>query len=177
MLEEAFAFGKKVGVESCVGTETPLSHPIPPPPRCSVKTELGCLQDAEKRVFPTTITIKSESNTQEWCAGQCKLANHTVAAVEFGVACFCGEPSDVAAAQQLNRSKCAAMKCAGNSNEDCGGDYVMLSYNFTCANSNSTPTAPSTEDFYRGMFTRLSKRVPSLSWRVTHSFSLFHLVQ
>ena len=83
MLEGAFAYGTKLGVEGCVGTETPLSRPLPPGPACTPNiADAECLQDTTTRVFPTTVTIHEEANSQEWCAGQCALHNHTVAAVE-----------------------------------------------------------------------------------------------
>eukprot|EP00750_Incisomonas_marina_P015233 INCI18123.1.p1 GENE.INCI18123.1~~INCI18123.1.p1 ORF type:complete len:1078 (+),score=169.67 INCI18123.1:152-3385(+) len=162
LLEGAFSFGSKLGIDGCVGTETPLSKPTPPGPSCTPRMELAaCLQDTPQRVFPTTVTISSSRNSQEWCAGQCALANHTVAAVEYGVACFCGEPSDVEKASKLPLGDCSAIHCAGNKSESCGGSYIMLAYNFSCP---SEPEFPSTEDYYRGMFTRLLKRVPSLAW-------------
>jgi hypothetical protein len=171
MLEAAFSFGALLGVEGCVGTETPLSHPMPPAPPCVLASELGCLQDAEKRVFPDTVTISDQHVSWEWCAGQCSLRNRSVAAVEFAVACFCGDLPDVAAATKLPRSDCAAMKCAANNSEDCGGGYVMLAYNFTCQSSSSSSSpgeeaaaVPIAQDYYEGMFTRLMKRVPSLAW-------------
>ena len=163
MLEGAFSFGASFGVEGCVGTETPLSYDLPPPPTCTVDPSPGvCLRDPDQHAFPATVTIHDDVNTQEWCAGQCALLNHSLAAVEYSVACFCGEPADVQAATKLPRSSCSAMSCAGNSSEDCGGSDIMLAYNFTCEPYNST--VPGVEDYYRGIFTHLLKRVPSLAW-------------
>ena len=134
MLESAFSFGSTLNVEACVGTETPLSFPLPPPPSCSLSQPLGCLQDNETRVFPETVTIKSDEVSWEWCAGQCAVRGYSVAAVEYSVACFCGSDSDVTAATALPRGDCSAMKCAANATEDCGDSFVMLAYNFTCVN-------------------------------------------
>ena len=74
MLEKAFALGKRLGVEACVGTETPLAHPLPPAPACKPTTMLGCVRDASTRVLNHTVTTSNAANSQEWCAGQCALA-------------------------------------------------------------------------------------------------------
>ena len=162
MLSEAFTHGKALGVQSCVGTETPLSKPSPPGPKCTVKGEEKCYKDTESRILPHVVTISSNLNTQEWCAGQCALANFTIAAVEYGVACLCG--NSFPQQPTLPASACAAMPCAGNSAEHCGGNYILSAYEFECDESKPHPVAPTTQDYYEGMFTRLLKKVPALDW-------------
>jgi hypothetical protein len=125
MLEGAWKHGLKVGVQGCVGTETPLSYPLPPPPVCTVGTIAGCYQDTAARILPHTVTISSVHNDQEWCAGECQLAGYTYAGVEYGVACLCGNAPPAASAK-VDDAKCSAIKCKANAQEDCGGSYLMV---------------------------------------------------
>ena len=162
MLAEAFTHAKAVGVQSCVGTETPLSKPSPPGPKCTVKGADKCYKDTESRILPHVVTISSNLNSHEWCAGQCALANFTIAAVEYGAACLCG--NSFPQQPTLPASACAAMPCAGNSAEHCGGNYILSAYEFECDESKPHPVAPTTQDYYEGMFTRLLKKVPALDW-------------
>lgn len=70
MLNESFAHGAKIGVESCVGTETPLSAPAPSGPSeypCTVGPAT-CYQDNTARILPHTVAITSNENSLEWCA-------------------------------------------------------------------------------------------------------------
>ena len=171
MLQAAFAHGKKVGIQSCVGTETALSKPAPPPPpafngSCAPVRALGCFQDAPARLFNHTVTIKDERVSQEWCAAQCAAASLPFAGVEFSVACFCS-PALPPAAAKIDDAKCG-MKCAANQSETCGGGYTLQAYTFACDAPTPAPAPPppppSTQDYYEGIFTRLSKRIPALDW-------------
>eukprot|EP01065_Artemidia_motanka_P023929 TRINITY_DN28586_c0_g1_i1.p1 TRINITY_DN28586_c0_g1~~TRINITY_DN28586_c0_g1_i1.p1 ORF type:complete len:929 (+),score=311.43 TRINITY_DN28586_c0_g1_i1:88-2874(+) len=160
MLNDAFTYGKAVGVQSCVGTETPLSAPTPPPPKCWATGAPVCYRDTTARVLPHTVTLRSERNTLEWCAGECALAGYRYAGVEYAVACFCS--NKLPNATVLDPKECAAMKCAGNRSENCGGSYVVSVYPFEC--ENTTAAAPTTQEYYEGIFTRLNKTVPALDW-------------
>ena len=170
MLDAAFTHAKAIGVQTCVGTETPLSKPtppLPPPPHCWATSEPKCFQDTANRIMPHTVAIKSSSTSLEWCAGQCKAAGFSVAGVEFAQACFCGNA--MPQAKSLPSSSCA-MKCKGNATELCGGSYALDAYTFACDVPPPSPTpAPAphnytTQDYYEGMFTRLLKKVPALDW-------------
>ena len=162
MLADVFTHAKAVGVQSCVGTETPLSKPSAPGPKCSVKGSPKCYKDTPSRILPHVATISSNLNTHEWCAGQCALANFTIAAVEYGAACLCG--NEFPDLPTLPMSECASMTCAGNSSEKCGGNYILSAYSFECHESKPHMAAPTTQDYYEGMFTRLKKKVPALDW-------------
>eukprot|EP01052_Picozoa_sp_SAG31_P001676 SAG31_NODE_56_length_29726_cov_41.443312_26_plen_140_part_00 len=117
-------------------------------------------------MFQHTVTISSSTLTQEWCAGACEQAGFKLAAVEYGVACFC-DNSVPETAKPLPATKCD-MKCSGDSSEDCGGTYTMLAYAFTCEPSPGPPKVRpvnhTTQDYYEAMFTRLKKKVPALDW-------------
>ena len=167
MLQGAFAHGKKQGVQSCVGTETALSKPTGIKPfngTCAPVTPvLGCYQDATARLFNHTITIKDARVSQEWCATQCAGVGMGYAAVEFAVACFCSLAPPPASAK-IDDAKCD-MKCAADDSENCGGSFALLAYTFTCDAPVPAPPPPrSTQAYYEGIFTRLSKRVPALDW-------------
>jgi hypothetical protein len=64
------------------------------------------------------------------------------------------------------------MQCVANRTEDCGGNYMLSAYSFTCAPPPPPPPGPTpgppknytTQDYYEGMFTRLLKKVPALDW-------------
>ena len=56
MLSEAFTHAKALGVQSCVGTETPLSKPEAVGPKCSVKGEAKCFKDSAQRILPHVVT-------------------------------------------------------------------------------------------------------------------------
>lgn len=165
MLEQAFQHGKLLGVESCVGTETPLSTPPHDNdgnicnPVLPVK---GCYQDSTTRLFPYTVTISDSRNSQEWCATECARSNFTYAAVEYGVACFCGSELPVPT-KRIQESKCETQKCAGNQSEYCGGSYTMIVFQVSCPHGLPKPS-PTKQDYYEGIFTRLTKVMPSLDW-------------
>ena len=160
MLSDAFTHAKTVGVQTCVGTETPLSKPERPGPKCTVKGESRCYKDTPDRILPHVVTIDSALNSMEWCAGQCAMANYSVAAVEYGKACLCGHAFPTIA--ELPPDKCGAMPCSGKPTEHCGASYILSAYEFIC--EGGTPAAPSTQEYYEGMFTRLQKKVPALDW-------------
>jgi hypothetical protein len=171
MLDAAFTHAKAIGVQSCVGTETPLSKPAPPLPpsaKCWPTSQPKCFQDNEARIMKHTVTISSKSNSYEWCAGECKAAGYTVAGVEYAVACFCDNAMPTAKA--LPASACAA-KCAANRTEHCGDSYTLNAFEFACAPPPPSPGPPpgspknyTTQDYYEGMFTRLQKKIPALDW-------------
>jgi hypothetical protein len=149
MLSEAFTHAKALGVQSCVGTETPLSKPEAVGPKCSVKGEAKCFKDSVQRILPHVVTINSPLNDHEWCASQCALANYTVAAVEYGAACLCG--NSFPSGPPLAPAQCAAMPCAGNSSEACGGNYILSAYSFECDEHGPHGAPPTTQDYYEGM--------------------------
>ena len=120
MLQTAFALGDTLGVQSCVGTETPLATPLRPAPKCRITAEYGCYQDNRDHILPHVVATDASQNTHEWCAGQCALVGLGISGVEFGVNCFCGS-SLPNASHVANMSLCATHVCPADASELCGG--------------------------------------------------------
>jgi hypothetical protein len=83
------------------------------------------------RTLPHTVTLSSGSNSREWCAAQCAAANYSLAGVEFGVACFCGNalPPGIT---PLPLAACGAVPCAAAPGEGCGGADILSVYPAAC---------------------------------------------
>eukprot|EP00035_Acanthoeca_spectabilis_P001424 m.80027 g.80027 ORF g.80027 m.80027 type:complete len:983 (-) comp10865_c0_seq1:26-2974(-) len=111
---------------------------------CTVDpTHSGCFADSNtNRTFPHTAWLSNAATTQETCAVACFQVNLPLAAVEFGVACFCGAEMPPAG---LSRpvAACGQMKCRGDPAEDCGAADIMLVYSFTCVNNGTNGLSPS----------------------------------
>ena len=155
MLDAAFTHAKSIGVQSCVGTETPLSKPLPPlppAPVCWATTTPKCYQDAVSRIMKHTVTINNPLNSLEWCAGQCKAAGYSIAGVEYGAACLCDDKMPPAAKALPAGS--GRMPCSGNHTEECGASYIVNVYEFACAPPSGPPAPPptihnyTTQDYY-----------------------------
>lgn len=65
--------------------------------------------------------------TVESCIAECVALNYTVAAMEWGVQCFCGDQIVNAGALSSNQGDCS-MACGGNSSEFCGASDRMSIY-------------------------------------------------
>ncbi|KAK8869788.1 hypothetical protein IAR55_000356 [Kwoniella newhampshirensis] len=96
--------------------------------------ENGCLIDYWERAL-NGYQFSDTSMTQELCASTCLSKGYTYAGLEYGTQCFCvngisyGEYSAGAgtAASECNES------CAGNSAENCGGDFRLWMFHYTNA--------------------------------------------
>ncbi|KAK6441139.1 hypothetical protein LTR95_002636 [Oleoguttula sp. CCFEE 5521] len=109
-------------------TPTPISTPFPS------WTYRGCYIDNNNdagRLLPlqqpdsTTLTIES-------CINACSAAGYSIAGVEFGDECWCGnELADGAtkASVGIARSKCHS-PCTGDGGESCGGPWFLEVYGF-----------------------------------------------
>jgi hypothetical protein len=68
----------------------------------------------------------NEENTQEVCISTCAGLGYTIAGVEYGVQCFCGNALYNGAAPAANQADCN-VACPGNAAEDCGaGNRLSL---------------------------------------------------
>ena len=63
MLQSAFALGSKLGVQSCVGTETPLTRPKVKVPRCSATKVLGCYAATSEAVLSVEHNTKGQRSS------------------------------------------------------------------------------------------------------------------
>ena len=136
-----------------------------------------CYQDTPSRILTKTISISDPTNTMESCAASCAAAKLKLAGVEYGAlrplslpflqksrlfrqcemvmccctvasACFCGDEV-VPGSRLLAASACDAMKCAGDSAETCGGNFVLKVYNFSCPAPKPVPKP--VRQYYRSL--------------------------
>ena len=101
-----------------------------------------CIADCP-RLLPYEVTEASQLNSHEWCAAQCFNQGYRVSGVEFGVACFCGNETNMFPSSAVRPMvECQAIKCAANSTESCGGSCLMLAYNISCKERPNVPAPP-----------------------------------
>ncbi|CDZ96275.1 Glycoside hydrolase, family 71 [Phaffia rhodozyma] len=120
----------------------------------TVWTSVGCVTDGSSRAL-TGASTSTSSMTIESCEVYCRSMSYTIAGLEYGSQCYCG--NDFTSGLGVAASGCSTA-CAGNSSEICGGAYLLSAYSFSipptlpnartgpCSSTNSyTPTlsAPS----------------------------------
>ena len=110
-------------------------RPVFPPGRDCAPARIGCYVDSpdEQRIYPHEVASHAPHlNSPQWCAGQCALVNMSFAALQMGVSCRCGHipPAPELAAEDAG--ECSAMKCAVAPDEDCGGRWRMVVFDYTC---------------------------------------------
>ena len=79
--------------------------------------------------WPGAKASKHKQMTRETCMAICHGMHYTLAGVEYGVQCFCGN----ATAASAQKADGCTMKCGGNESEICGGDKYINVLQFTCA--------------------------------------------
>ncbi|KAJ8112547.1 hypothetical protein OPT61_g5108 [Boeremia exigua] len=112
-------------------------------PGPNLTSRIGCLTDSVyNRVLPVW-QASEDSMTVAKCASSCKIAGYSIAGLEFGRECFCGDALDVSAT--VTDEGCD-MRCAGNSSEFCGGPERLDVYalNVTTEANSTTNTSPAT---------------------------------
>ena len=114
----------------------PLKYYPPPSPQKSDLpgswTYQGCLSEgANGRVFQYQ-SILSQTNSAQSCLSQCQKFGFPAGGMEYGQECFCGDISDVAAANATLQpeSDCKTV-CPGNGNYTCGGGSRLSYYTWT----------------------------------------------
>jgi len=164
MLNASFGHGNQLGVQGCVGTETPLSFPQPVQHYPCTATPAVCYRDAETRVMPYQVSISDGVNSMERCAFECHGKGYAFAGVEYGQACFCGNATPPASAR-IDPSQCQ-MLCPGNPSEMCGGEWAVAVFAVNCTGGPAPgpPAPPSSRPVYDGIFTRLKAKIPTLTW-------------
>ena len=113
---------------------------------CSVTTMLGCFVDPDNaRILSGWHDFGKPTGPMDYdyCAQDCHDLNFTLAGVEDGQQCFCGDAMHPAAPPRSSR--CTA-PCISNTSEKCGGDNAMTVYRFRCvgAPTPGRPAAPPT---------------------------------
>lgn len=89
-------------------------------------TRLGCYADHAKRILSDVKVLAKLDNTPTTCTSLCAEKGYTLAGVEAGTNCFCGNEFDYAP-QSISRLMCTA-RCPGNVFQSCGGLWAIEIY-------------------------------------------------
>ena len=85
-------------------------------------TDLGCIAEGTNGRALTGASTTSPNMTRNFCAAFCGDKGFTLAGVEFGDECYCGNSFENGASQTLVPSSSCSTACAGNPQyEKCGG--------------------------------------------------------
>lgn len=130
-------------------------------------TYWGCWSDQNPQTL-TNMTYQSDSNTIDLCTTACTSGNNTVAGIEYGTQCFCGNALGYKAAQVIDSS--CSMPCPGNSSEVCGGSQRLSLFSVGAPKLQPTPGTPDTagEFYYSGCYTEATSG-RALTGRATNS--------
>ncbi|KAL3426463.1 WSC domain-containing protein-like protein 5 [Phlyctema vagabunda] len=94
-------------------------------------TYAGCWEDLNSNDLPLQ-AYSNDANTIDTCASYCNDAGYSIAGLEWGVQCFCGNA--LAASSSMTADAGCTMACPGNSSQICGDNYRLSVY------SRGTPT-------------------------------------
>ena len=113
---------------------SPPPPPPPPPHACTEKTVHGCYNDSGTVVLPVYQPQLHDKVTFQACASACYGIQNTLAGIDGGNHCFCGNSlAPGAAGRSRPMSECAENACHANSAEkDCGGHDRMVVFDFDC---------------------------------------------
>lgn len=99
----------------------------------------GCYSDVSVATLPYK-AYENSSNTIELCTSTCNAAGYSIAGVEAGTQCFCGNALGYAANMVVNTA--CSSTCAGNSSETCGGGSRINIYSNGTPPQSATPGNP-----------------------------------
>ena len=99
---------------------------------------IGCHKDSfEARLLTGSISKSQENNSKKHCIEKCKHEGYSLAGMQYGYECFCGEKSIKDLTNfKIEEEKCNK-KCPGASTEICGGYLTMNIYH-----TGSVPSKP-----------------------------------
>ncbi|WWC85175.1 uncharacterized protein L201_000032 [Kwoniella dendrophila CBS 6074] len=86
----------------------------------------ACIQEVSGRAL-TGASTSSDSMTIDTCTSFCKSSGFTLAAVEYGKECYCGNSLVNGASLSKYSTQCT-MTCAGNKKQNCGGPNALQVY-------------------------------------------------
>ncbi|KAI7324666.1 WSC-domain-containing protein [Hortaea werneckii] len=104
-------------------------------------TYYGCWSDQSPRTIDY-MAYQSDSNTIEKCTQTCADKGYSIAGIEFGSQCFCGNALGYAATQVIDSS--CQTPCPGNSSEICGGGNRLSLFSNGQPVVNGQPGTPET---------------------------------
>ena len=99
---------------------------------------IGCHRDSfESRLLTGSISKSQENNSKKHCIEKCKHEGYSLAGMQYGYECFCGDKSIKDLTNfKIEEEKCNK-KCPGAPNEICGGYLTMNIYH-----TGSVPSKP-----------------------------------
>lgn len=103
----------------------------------------GCWLDGYNGRILQNQLADSQANTVQVCVNACANAGYTIAGVEYGVQCFCGNALYNGAAVATNQGDCSTV-CPGNSAEVCGAGNRMNLYSLGTPQVYQPPAAQTT---------------------------------
>ena len=106
-------------------------------------TYWGCWSDQTPPSL-TNLATTTDSMTVETCTSICAQGNNTIAGIEYGTQCFCGNALTYEATEVID-SSCAS-PCSGNSSEICGGANRLSLFSNGRPNAQSAPGIPDVVD-------------------------------
>ena len=147
-----FVYGTALDVSpsmvNCLNRGGPPPKPPPPPPpptpspsplhHCTIQTaKQRCYNDTVRgSVLPVAEPLTHDKTTLQVCASACFEGTHSLAGIDEGNHCYCGDEIDLkgAAVRAKGRplSECEATPCHANKNQRCGGIDRILVYSFHC---------------------------------------------
>lgn len=110
-----------------VGYKNIPPPPPPPAPHCAEVAKSTCYADHTDRTMGDYV-LRSEDMTREQCIQLCFSRLNTLAGVENGNQCMCGD----AVKPNVKPSNACTFPCTGNSTETCGGSWVIDIMHFAC---------------------------------------------
>ena len=85
------------------------------------------MQDGAARTL-TGYSFTSASMTTAQCQATCAAKGFSLAGVEFGQECYCGDSLGNGLGQQLDAGRACYMTCNGAPAEKCGGTWTLSLY-------------------------------------------------
>ena len=142
------------------GGATPPPPPLPPSAHCATSAVLGCFNDSSAGMISATGWEPARGDhddvTRANCALLCFGQHRSIAAIDQGNHCLCGDnhslalsaatfglpmtacqdkewPCSGACCGPHAHSDCSHGKCSGKADEQCGGPGALLAYSYNCS--------------------------------------------
>ncbi|GME50293.1 wsc-domain-containing protein [Neofusicoccum parvum] len=102
-------------------------------------TYQGCYADQS----PSSLALKaysSDSNTIDLCTQTCASKGYTIAGLEYGSECWCGNSMNYRARKTTDQG--CTMTCSGNSSQSCGSSYRLSVFSSGTVTIDTKPVSP-----------------------------------
>ncbi|CDZ98531.1 beta-1,6-N-acetylglucosaminyltransferase, contains WSC domain [Phaffia rhodozyma] len=98
-------------------------------------TALGCRSDSSDRTLLDSTQVVSSWMTDDWCIRSCESHGYTLAGLEDGNECYCG--NEMSSTSTYLASSSCYKTCPGLGSKQCGGAYALTM--FQSPSSNNDP--------------------------------------